>query len=81
MSAPLKSPRDLALQLRRQWADTPRRLRQLLPEDGAWPLTLPIPLPSPAQLEGDLQAVREHLQAWRAVRAGHVVWEPRRYRC
>ncbi|WOP14191.1 DUF3322 domain-containing protein [Ottowia sp. SB7-C50] len=76
----MKSPADLALQLRRQWADTSRRLRQLLAEEGAWPVELPIPLPAASRLESDLQAVRQHVQAWRAVRTGHVVWEPRRYR-
>ncbi|QTD47082.1 DUF3322 domain-containing protein [Ottowia testudinis] len=76
----MKSPADLAVQLRRQWADTSRRLRQLLSEDGAWPVELPIPLPSSSLLEGDLQAVREHVQAWRAVRMGRVVWAARRYR-
>ena len=76
----MKSPADLAPQLRRQWADTPRRLRQLLAEESAWPVELPIPLPSAARLEGDLQAVREHVQAWRAVSVGEVQWEVRRYR-
>ncbi len=55
-------------------------MRQLLPEPGAWPVELPIPLPAAVRLEGDLAAVRAHVQAWRAVRTGEVVWEARRYR-
>ncbi|MCA0326314.1 MAG: DUF3322 domain-containing protein [Proteobacteria bacterium] len=80
MSAALKGPAELATQLRRQWADTPRRLRQLLNEPGAWPVTLPIPWPEATQIEHELDAVRQHVQRWRAVTRGQVQWAERRYR-
>ena len=80
MSVPLKGPLELAAQLRRQWADVPRRLRQLLSEPGAWPLELPIPWPGSRAMEADLDAVRRHVQAWRGVAAGEVRWAERRYR-
>ncbi|MDO5692871.1 MAG: DUF3322 domain-containing protein [Pseudomonadota bacterium] len=74
----MKSPAHLTTQLRRQWNDGARRARQLL--EGPWPLELPIPWPSVAELEGQLDAVRDHVRAWRAVPAGQVRWQSRAYR-
>jgi hypothetical protein len=75
----MKSPADLADRFRRQWsfADT-RELRLL--HAGVWPISLPIGKPTADEFIRGTARVREHLQRWRMVRAGEVVWAPANYR-
>jgi hypothetical protein len=79
----MKSPHQLAEKLASQWQRSDWREAQLLPGSGAWPLQLVIGAPSAQQFLSAGPAVREHLQAWRAVTdsgPGTVQWAPRSYR-
>ncbi len=66
--------------LRRQWRNVARRESRLLGDQDAWPIVLSIGVPSPRKLRSDLDAVKRHLEAWRTVSIGEVVWEEIRYR-
>ena len=79
----MKSPQQLAQQLARQWHRSDWREAQLLPNPAAWPLPLAIGAPSAQSFQDAGPALRQHLQAWRAVSdhgPGSVQWAPRSYR-
>ena len=79
----MRSPRDIAIQLARQWQRSDWREAHLLLGQGVWPLQLPIGAPSAQSFLSAGPAVREHLQQWRAIGQsgpGSVQWEPRSYR-
>lgn len=75
----MRTSNELALRLARQWQQAELREQRLL-HPASWPLRLPIGKP-PARLLNELPAtLREHLQDWRAVRVGQVVWAAQNYR-
>jgi hypothetical protein len=79
----MKSPRQLADQLARQWQRGEWREQHLLPNTHAWPLRLSIGEPDAKIFRNDSGSVRKHLQQWRAIAEhgpGHVEWKPRQYR-
>ncbi|TWU64543.1 Wadjet anti-phage system protein JetD domain-containing protein [Crateriforma conspicua] len=76
----MKSPDDLRCILRKQWEDANHRQRRLLGHQDVWPIVLSIGSPSPALLTSQLHVVKQHIQAWRDVGVGEVVWEDKRYR-
>lgn len=79
----MKSPRQLADQLARQWQRGDWREQHLLPNTQAWPLRLPIGEPGAQSFRDDSAALRQHLQQWRAIAEhgpGQVEWKPRQYR-
>lgn len=76
----MKSPAQLKQKLRRQWDQANMREARLLAGETAWPLILPIGKPSPGLLATDLDAVRQHIDAWRRVKIGELLWEPICYR-
>lgn len=65
----MKSPRQLAEALARQWQRADWREQHLLPSPGSgvWPLALPIGLPDATTFLDDSAALRQHLQQWQAV--------------
>lgn len=64
----------------RQWATTRTRAARLL-DAGQWPLVVTLPRPPAGLVAGGGWAeVRAHLDAWRRVTVGEVVWEPVSYR-
>jgi len=75
----MKSPTDIAARLARQWHRAPLRVERLLSAD-SWPLRLPIGKPSGAQFAGQTAQVQAHVQRWRQVAIGEVVWEAVNYR-
>lgn len=75
----MKSPEDLVQSLRRQWNSAETRARHLLGET-RWPLQLPIGKPKPAQLDNEISAVRLHLEQWRRIKQGNVLWESVRFK-
>lgn len=75
----MKSPADLSARLRKQWQDRDHRERRLL-DPGAWPISLPIGKPTPAEFTTRGSLVREHVQLWRAVKIGEVQWRGIPYR-
>lgn len=79
----MRSPQQLAQQLARQWQRSDWREAQLLPNPAAWPLQLAIGTPNAQSFRGAGPALRQHLQAWKAVTdhgPGNVQWAPRSYR-
>ncbi len=80
----MKSPEQLAEQLARQWLRSDWREAQLLSHPGgAWPLQLAIGAPGAQSFQGAGPALRQHLQAWKAITdngPGAVQWAPRSYR-
>jgi hypothetical protein len=76
----LKSPEDVGRRLAGQWQRAATRVERLL-SPNAWPLEVHLAKPPAALVGGgDWPAVRAHLDAWRAVHVGTVVWETVRYR-
>ena len=79
----MKSPHQLAEKIASQWQRSDWREAHLLPSNGAWPLELGIGAPSAQHFLTAGPAVREHLQAWKAITdsgPGTVRWAPRSYR-
>ncbi len=76
----MKSPGELRVVARRQWENPNLRESRLLGGASAWPLRFSIGRPSPRKLSGALDDVKQHIEAWRQVRIGQVVWEPTQYR-
>jgi len=76
----MKSPADLIAVLRRQWENAIRRESRLLGAPQAWPVVLSIGLPSPQRLRSNLDAVKRHVELWRAVSLGEVRWQEICYR-
>ena len=75
----MKTPADLAARWLKQWRLADNRELRLLHAD-VWPIELPIGRPTAAELTHQTDRVREHLQRWRAVVVGQVVWEPVKFR-
>ncbi len=76
----MKSPDDITQQLRRQWQQADKREARLAGGSTEWPLRLPVGKPSAQVVSSQSDAVRTHLQAWRAVHIGRVEWRPVAYR-
>lgn len=79
----MKSPRQLADQLVRQWQRGDWRVQHFLHTPDVWPLRLPIGEPSAQCFRDDSAALRLHLQQWRTVAEhgpGQVEWKQRPYR-
>ena len=75
----MKSPVELKSRLRRQWDNANTRESRLLRPDESWPVVLSIGKPKPREMQDDLDAVKRHVESWRAVGIGEVVWEPIQY--
>lgn len=75
----MKSPADVKHVLRRQWESTDTRASRLLGED-SWPIEIAIGMPSPQTIISRLDDVKRHVQRWRSVGVGEVVWSQRSYR-
>jgi hypothetical protein len=76
----MKSPAELKLILRRQWQNPNLRESRLLGAASAWPLQFSIGRPSPRKILSSLDEVKRHVDAWRKVKIGNVIWEEIRYR-
>lgn len=76
----VKSPAELRVALKRQWENASKREARLLGTTGAWPILLSIGRPSARMLKNDLDALKRHIEAWRAVNVGEVITESIRYR-
>ncbi|MEC8860268.1 MAG: Wadjet anti-phage system protein JetD domain-containing protein [Pseudomonadota bacterium] len=75
----MKSPTDLALRLRKQWRRNSIRSERLLNPD-VWPVRLAIGKPAPGDFSNETNAVQRHVEQWRRMSVGEVVWETVRYR-
>lgn len=76
----MKSPAELKQKLRRQWDNSDLRESRLLGGVDAWPVELSIGKPSPLAVKTDLDSVMRHVQQWRSVSSGEVVWDSVAYR-
>ena len=76
----MKSPAQLKARLRRQWESANTRESRLLRPAESWPVILSIGKPIPRDMQDDLDAVKRHVDMWRSVGIGEVVWESVKYR-
>lgn len=76
----MKSPAELKVVLRRQWENSALREARLISGASAWPIDLSIGRPSPRKMIHALDDVKQHIETWRQVRIGQVLWAPIRYR-
>ncbi|CAB3809900.1 hypothetical protein LMG28688_07077 [Paraburkholderia caffeinitolerans] len=75
----MKSPDDIAARLAKAWQSADVREARLLDPD-SWPMRLVIGRPSPKVFAEQTEAVKLHLDKWRAVEVGSVHWETVSYR-
>lgn len=75
----MHSPAELVVKLRSQWLNADLREQRLL-APARWPVCLPIGRPSAVEFAHHNTTVQQHIQRWRAVEIGQVVWESVRYR-
>lgn len=75
----MKSPDELAARLARQWQSADVRVARLLQSD-SWPLSVPIGRPSAKTFAEKTGLVRQHVQRWREMQVGTVVWQEVAYR-
>jgi len=76
----MKSVAELKLKLRRQWEAAANRESRLLGAANAWPVIVSIGRPAASRMTSDLDAVKHHVDQWRRVSVGEVVWETINYR-
>ncbi len=76
----MKSPAELIQKLRHQWDSRLLRESRLLGGATVWPVDIAIGKPSPSVMRSDLDAVMRHVQAWRNISIGQVVWDSVSYR-
>ncbi|MFM8263581.1 MAG: Wadjet anti-phage system protein JetD domain-containing protein [Pirellula sp.] len=76
----MKSPAELRSKLRRQWENASCREARLTGDATAWPISLSIGKPSSQKIKNQLDAVKRHIEAWRKVPVGQVIWEDIVYR-
>ncbi len=75
----MKSPTELAQQLTRQWHNNTLRAQRLLTPE-PWPLKFVIGKPTATQVLQQAASVQQHIQSWRQVSVGQVVFEHKSYR-
>ncbi|WP_092825451.1 Wadjet anti-phage system protein JetD domain-containing protein [Vreelandella subterranea] len=75
----MKTPSDIAGRLAKQWQQPFWRVDRLLSAD-SWPLVLTIGKPTGRQFAEQTGLVQAHVQRWRQVAVGEVVWDKVRFR-
>ncbi|OOZ40285.1 hypothetical protein BOW53_08230 [Solemya pervernicosa gill symbiont] len=78
----LKSPDRIRDTLKRKWKQ-PKRREALLLSHSEWPLEFPIGTPTGKQIGSELNAVKQHIDTWRAISVagpGVVEWKTKQYR-
>lgn len=75
----MKSPRDIAQELARQWNNADIRETRLLMAD-RWPLKISIGKPTSQVINHCPDKIRQHFQQWRQITIGEVQWTPVKYR-
>lgn len=75
----MKSPADIGARLAKQWHQSVHRIERLLSRE-TWPLELSIGKPTGIAFATRTSAVQEHVQRWKAVNVGEVIWESIKYR-
>jgi hypothetical protein len=75
----MKSSEQLAEKLASQWNNADLREKRLLVPE-SWPISLAIGKPTATLIKHNLERVRKHIEQWRAVTIGKVVWNKMKYR-
>lgn len=75
----MKSPTELSYKLARQWQQADVRVDRLLTSE-VWPLELTIGKPSANDIQNNISRIQDHVQLWRSVEIGQVIFEPVNYR-
>lgn len=75
----MKTPADIAAQLRKEWSRSALRCQRMR-DPGAFPLRYAIGKPPPPIVTQRFDALRTHMQAWRDIKIGQVIWAQHRYR-
>ncbi|MAP34669.1 MAG: hypothetical protein CME75_02515 [Halomonas sp.] len=75
----MKSPSEIAARLAKQWQQTDRRVERLLSPE-SWPLVIPIGKPNGRQFADQTGQVQAHVQRWRQVTIGEVVFQDINFR-
>ena len=75
----MKSPRELAQKLARQWNYADTREKRLLNLE-SWPLELSIGKPAASLIKQDIGAIRQHRKEWQNQKIGNVIWEKIKFR-
>jgi len=75
----MKSPKDIAARMQRQWEKKPFRVEMLTTKE-AWPKHYSIGIPSANDLKTKPVAIQEHIALWRQVSVGEVNWSRENYR-
>lgn len=76
----MKSPAELKFFFRRQWEVAAKREVCFFGGADAWPIVASIGRPKPKIMASDLGAVKRHVDEWRRVNIGEVVWDVISYR-
>ena len=79
MPLEMRSPKTLAAKLSKDWKRGDVRERRLLNPE-AWPVILRIGEPSAEQFTHHNTEVQLHINAWREVEIGQVIWQNIKYR-
>ncbi len=75
----LKSPQHFSEKLSKQWHHRATREARWFADDDAFLIALPIPAPTADNVKNHSAAVKKHLQAWKGITIGEVVWEYKKY--
>lgn len=75
----MKSPADIAARLAKQWHQTALRTERLLDAD-CWPLSFSVGKPTAVEFAAQPIVVQEHIQRWRQLGVGEVIWQEIKYR-
>ena len=71
----MKSPAELRIKLKRQWENNACREARLMAIAGAWPVSLWIGKPTSSKIKNQLDELKRHVEAWRKVTIGDVLWD------
>ncbi len=74
----MKSPAELSSKLAKQWHRPNLRVERLLSSD-AWPIEIGIGKPTSTQFSQKAAEVEHHIQAWKSIDIGEVVWKSVKY--
>lgn len=75
----MKSPSEIAARLAKQWQQAFWRVERLLSSE-SWPLVIPIGKPSGRQFADQTGLVQAHVQRWRQITVGEVVFQDINFR-
>ncbi|MFS2222818.1 DUF3322 domain-containing protein [Pantoea sp. B65] len=75
----MHSPDDIGRKLAKQWHNAGIRSERLL-SPKCWPVQIAIGRPSPREFTENAQEVQRHVQRWRRVSIGQVIWQEISYR-